>query len=190
MNDGESLNNDYVYLHLLNAPCGYDEAMSSNENKKWKSAMRAEYDSLAKNGTWTLVPMPPGYKSTGAKWMYLYKTDKEGEIQRYKAHYVAKGFAPLPLFLSSVMMFLTILMNMLLLSAICYEPAICITNCGHAFCGTRLSIHRRIAGGSACPGFSATQDSFAGVERSFKERDETVLWTFCDYGTCQQAKPE
>jgi hypothetical protein len=55
--------------------------------------MKDEYDSLIKNGTWTLCDLPPGRKAIKSKWVYKTKTNQDGTIERYKARLVAQGFS-------------------------------------------------------------------------------------------------
>ena len=54
--------------------------------------MTTEYDSLMKNKTWSLVPLPSGIKLVGCKWVYKTKFTADGQIEKYKARLVAKGF--------------------------------------------------------------------------------------------------
>ena len=54
--------------------------------------MGEEYMSLVKNGTFTLVELPPGKKTVGAKWVYRIKYDTNGEIAKFKARLMAQGF--------------------------------------------------------------------------------------------------
>ncbi|MCO5594829.1 hypothetical protein L7F22_048863 [Adiantum nelumboides] len=57
------------------------------------AAMESKYDTLLENGTWTLCDFPPGKKAIGTKWVYKLKRKPDGEIDRYKAQLVAKGYA-------------------------------------------------------------------------------------------------
>src|ERR1044072_2575949 len=57
-------------------------------------AMQEEMESLKKNETWDLVPLPKGKRTIGCKWVYKKKpavSEKEGE--KLKAHLVAKGYS-------------------------------------------------------------------------------------------------
>ena len=55
--------------------------------------MKDEHNSLLKNDTWDLVPLPKGRKLAQCKWVYLTKHAVDGTIERYKARLVAKGFS-------------------------------------------------------------------------------------------------
>jgi len=65
----------------------------TKEKPEWETAMIVDYDSLMKNKTWTLVPHPPGKNLVGCKWIYKTKFTTEGQIEKYKAWLVAKGFS-------------------------------------------------------------------------------------------------
>ena len=79
-------------LPVLLDPPTYESAMNSSQCEKWQQAMESEYSSLIENQTWELRPLPRGRKSIGAKWVFKTKVDKNGELARHKARYVAKGF--------------------------------------------------------------------------------------------------
>ncbi|KAG9458112.1 hypothetical protein H6P81_002620 [Aristolochia fimbriata] len=49
-------------------------------------------DSMSSNKVWDLVQLPIGFKPIGCKWVFKTKRDSSGNIKRYKAHLVAKGF--------------------------------------------------------------------------------------------------
>ena len=54
--------------------------------------MKEEMDSLLKNKTWDLVPLPEGKRALPNKWVYRLK-EEDGGKKRYKARLVVKGFA-------------------------------------------------------------------------------------------------
>jgi hypothetical protein len=72
-------------------PANYAEAIQSPEAAKWKAAIQVEYDSLMKNETWHLVPLPPGRDPVKCKWIYCITTNSDGSVARYKARLVAQG---------------------------------------------------------------------------------------------------
>jgi len=53
--------------------------------------MEAEIQVLLCNGTWSLVPFHP-LKNMVSSWVYKIKCRANGSIERYKAHFIAKGF--------------------------------------------------------------------------------------------------
>ncbi|XP_028806858.1 uncharacterized protein LOC114761610 [Neltuma alba] len=54
--------------------------------------MNAEIHALKQNQTWTLTSLPPGKKPISCKWVFKTKFKANGDIERYKAHLVAKGY--------------------------------------------------------------------------------------------------
>nr|GEY82142.1 hypothetical protein [Tanacetum cinerariifolium] len=44
------------------------------------------------NQVWSIVDLPPNYKTVWSKWIFKKKTDNDGNIHTYKARLVAKGF--------------------------------------------------------------------------------------------------
>lgn len=43
------------------------------KNSLWKTTMDQELASLEKNKTWKIVPLPPGKKAIGSKWVFKVK---------------------------------------------------------------------------------------------------------------------
>lgn len=76
----------------MNEPKNYNEAINSNEHIQWLTAMQEEIEAHEHNGTWELVDLPPGKTAIGSKWVFKVKTSADGELQRYKARFVAQGF--------------------------------------------------------------------------------------------------
>jgi hypothetical protein len=68
------------------------QSMDDPDKEGWMQPTQAEYDSLIKNGTWVLEPLPPGRKPIGCKWVWKTKLGETGEIVKRKARLVAKGF--------------------------------------------------------------------------------------------------
>ena len=60
--------------------------------KEWKKAMKDEVGSLQKNKTWTLVNPPTNRRILRGKWVFKAKRGANGEIVRYKARWVVRGF--------------------------------------------------------------------------------------------------
>ena len=48
--------------------------------------------SMKDNDVWDLVELPEGIKPIGCKWIFKTKRDSKGNIVRYEARLVAKGF--------------------------------------------------------------------------------------------------
>ncbi|KAF0733504.1 hypothetical protein Ae201684_009741 [Aphanomyces euteiches] len=69
------------------------EALSGPNAAKWTAAMKAEIDSLIANGTWMLVPKPPGTNIVSNKWVFKIKYDSLGAVEKFKARLVARGFS-------------------------------------------------------------------------------------------------
>ena len=71
----------------------YRDVMMMPEGKKtlFLAAAREEVSALQKNGTWELVA-PRGRVLSG-KWVFTQKRNAAGEIVRYKARWVVRGFA-------------------------------------------------------------------------------------------------
>lgn len=74
-------------------PISYKQAINSNDSSNWKQAMLEEYNSLIKIETWELVQLPAGRTPVSCKWVFKLKLDKTGQVSRYKARLVARGFS-------------------------------------------------------------------------------------------------
>ena len=85
-------NQDNLTLFCLFADCepiGFEEAVQS---KKWREAMDEEIQAIRKNDTWDLADLPKDHKAIGVKWVYKAKKNAKGEVERYKARLVVKGY--------------------------------------------------------------------------------------------------
>jgi len=75
-----------------NDPETFSQAMNCRESALWLNAMKEEMNSMASNGVWDLVELPNGSKVIGCKCVFKTKRDSLGNIERYMAKLVAKGF--------------------------------------------------------------------------------------------------
>ena len=74
-------------------PKSYNEAVNSPQVENWRKAMQTEYHSLMDNNTWTLVNEPEDQQVLPGKWVYKVKYGADGQVDKLKARYVAKGYA-------------------------------------------------------------------------------------------------
>lgn len=79
------IENGDVMLIDQDEPLTYQDAMNTQDSKRWQEAMNSEMDSMYENQVWTLVDPPEGVKPIGCKWIFKKKIDMEGKIQTYKA---------------------------------------------------------------------------------------------------------
>jgi hypothetical protein len=62
--------------------------------------MDEEIDSIERNNTWDLVDLPEGKKSIGVKWVYKTKLNADGQVEKYKARLVARGYSQQPVLIT------------------------------------------------------------------------------------------
>lgn len=65
-------------------------------SSKWQQAAQEEFKSLLENNTWTLVDLPPGRRAIDGKWIFRCKYALDGNVDRYKARFVVRGFRQQP----------------------------------------------------------------------------------------------
>lgn len=73
-------------------PMTYKQAIHGPNADKWAKAIDEELQSLEKNDTWELVPRPTDAKILPSRWIFKLKKDEQGNIARYKARFVVKGY--------------------------------------------------------------------------------------------------
>ena len=55
--------------------------------------MNEEYQSIMKNGDWEIVPRLENKFVVTSKWIYKIKHVVDGNIEKFKARFVARGFS-------------------------------------------------------------------------------------------------
>jgi hypothetical protein len=67
-------------------------ALKSPEHKHWLNAVKDELDSIEKNNVWKIVTKPKNVNIISTRWVFVKKTDEHGNLVKYKARLVARGF--------------------------------------------------------------------------------------------------
>ncbi|GJS35741.1 retrotransposon protein, putative, ty1-copia subclass [Tanacetum coccineum] len=92
---------DHLYLNVeleeyslgdLNEPANYKATLLDPKFGKWLGDMNADMQSMKDNQVWRLVDLPSNGKTVRSKWLFRKKTDLDGNVHTYKAHFVAKGY--------------------------------------------------------------------------------------------------
>lgn len=77
----------------LDDPENYEEVLTRPDYDKWVVAMDEEMDSMRKNKVWSLVDVPKDANIISNRWVFVVKRKPTGEVDRYKARLVARGFS-------------------------------------------------------------------------------------------------
>ena len=72
------------------------DVQRSPEWPQWQRAMETELHQLRSMNTWCLVDKPTNAILIANKWVFMCKQDKLGEIVKYKARLVTKGYTQRP----------------------------------------------------------------------------------------------
>ena len=69
-----------------------NQALACIHRERWLEAMPDELHSVSEHGVFDLCELPAGCRPLPAKWVLQIKRGAQGEIDRFKARNVAKGF--------------------------------------------------------------------------------------------------
>ena len=73
-------------------PTTIDEAKMQPDWPRWEEVINAELKSLEDAHTWNVVECPRNTNVVSCKWVFKIKKNAAGEIDKYKARLVARGF--------------------------------------------------------------------------------------------------
>ena len=79
----------------IKIPKSYYDAIHGPEAANWKEAIKSELRSLTRNQTW-VVKERKGRTLCKVKWIFSLKLNEHGNVERYKARLVARGFTQIP----------------------------------------------------------------------------------------------
>jgi hypothetical protein len=77
----------------IEEPRTLKEALASEFGDEWRAATDSEFASLTENRTWTLTHLPEGRRPISCKWVFKVKYNTDGEVDRFKARLVVRGFS-------------------------------------------------------------------------------------------------
>lgn len=80
-------------IHADDDPTSFSEAMGRADKDLWLSAMQEELNSLKQNCVWKLVKRPTDRKIVTNRWVFRIKRKANGDVDRYRARLVARGFS-------------------------------------------------------------------------------------------------
>ena len=81
-----------IAFHTLALPLEPSTYCQAATTPEWVEAMRLEYNALLTNNTWSLCPRPLHQNVVRNKWVFKLKQKPDGNIDRFKACLIAKGF--------------------------------------------------------------------------------------------------
>ncbi|RSH93081.1 hypothetical protein EHS25_007434 [Saitozyma podzolica] len=85
-----------VMTNLDDEPANPHEAKRTGEAKQWLEAMASEIANIESKGTWREVVVPENRTPIGVRWVFKRKRDEKGQVVRWKARIVAKGYSQVP----------------------------------------------------------------------------------------------
>ena len=94
----DDLSDDELAFHTTYyaEPKTYKDALKNPNWDDWKKAMEKELSDLTTQNTWTLTDLPPGKLPLKGRWVFKLKKNLQGDIEKYKARWVIKGFLQQP----------------------------------------------------------------------------------------------
>ena len=75
-----------------NEPKSFKEATTGAYSEDWRQATNEELEAHRVNETWFECDRPRNVTPLTTKWVFTHKRDKNGNVERFKARLVARGF--------------------------------------------------------------------------------------------------
>jgi len=76
----------------IKIPASFADALNGPDAAKWTEAVNEELRAHRENNTWNVVERPKSGRTLSTRWVFSLKRDRAGNIERYKARLVARGF--------------------------------------------------------------------------------------------------
>ncbi len=83
-------------FYTYKIPSSHEEAMSLPNTDKWQEAECTELANHKRLRTYDLVQLPPDREPLEGRWVHDLKINLDGQIERYKARWVVKGYTQRP----------------------------------------------------------------------------------------------
>jgi hypothetical protein len=90
------ISNESFSVAANNGVAMLKEARKSAKWPEWEKAIKAELTQLQKMGTWRLVKKLANAIPIANKWVFAKKRNKQGQLIKYKAWLMAKGYTQCP----------------------------------------------------------------------------------------------
>ena len=87
---------EHAFFSPKGDPVSFRDALKRDDAEEWTEAALAELLAHLRNGTWTVVELPPGKAAIGSRWVFKLQRNPDGTVDRYKARLVAQGFSQRP----------------------------------------------------------------------------------------------
>ena len=88
-------NNINVNSHIK-IPTNLKEVRQSKDRAAWEAALLEEMNAMERHRVYDLVNLPPGRRAIGCRFVFAIKTDKDGNVSKYKARLVLLGYQQRP----------------------------------------------------------------------------------------------
>lgn len=81
----------YALLTVKGLPQQPNTLQEALSHPGWNGSMVEEIDTCHETNTWSVVPLPPGVKPIGSRWVHKVKLNADGTFQKFRSRVVAKG---------------------------------------------------------------------------------------------------